>query len=191
MAKTVWKGGTILAPIPPVMVSCGTLLEPNILTIAWTGIINSDPPMTYISVRKERFSHHIIEQNREYVINLPSISMAKACDFCGVKSGRFVNKFKECGLTATSSSIISAPQVLEAPVSLECKVLTINSYGTHDMFISEIVAVNVEDKYIDERGRFCLEKAGLIAYVHGGYYTLGRYLGKFGFSVEKKRKKRK
>ncbi|MBR7159230.1 MAG: flavin reductase family protein [Alphaproteobacteria bacterium] len=191
MAKITWKAGTILAPVPPAMVSCGTLDKPNILTIAWTGIINSEPPMTYISVRKERFSHNIIAQNKEFVINLPNLAMATACDFCGVKSGRVVDKFKEIGLTAAACSKVSAPQILEAPVSLECKVLSVTELPSHDMFMAEIVAVNVDDKYMDDKGKLWLEKAGLLAYVHGGYYTLGRYLGKFGFSVEKKKKPNK
>ncbi len=190
MAKITWKGAAVLAPVPPAMVSSGTMEKPNILTVAWTGIINSDPPMTYISVRKERFSHDIIAKSKEFVINLPNLPMASACDLCGVKSGRNTDKFKETGLTAAESSAVSAPQILEAPVSLECKVLSVTPFPTHDMFIAEIVAVNVDDKYLDDKGKLWLEKAGLLAYVHGGYYTLGRYLGKFGFSVEKKPKKK-
>ena len=147
--------------------------------------------MTYISVRKERYSYDIIKKTGEFVINLANLPMAKACDLCGVKSGRDTDKFALTGLTAIKSSIISAPQIEEAPISLECKVESITEFPTHDMFLARIVAVNIDDKYLDETGRLCIEKAGLLAYVHGGYYTLGRYLGKFGWSVEKKKAKKK
>ncbi len=189
MTKITWKPGTLLAPVPPALISCGTVEKPNVMTAAWTGIIASDPAMTYVSIRPSRYSHQIIKDSKEFVINLPNLPLAFATDWCGVKSGKNVDKFKEMNLTASPCSQVKAPQIEEAPVSLECKVKSITNYGTHDMFLAEIVAVNVDDKYIDEAGKLWLEKAGLLAYVHGFYYTLGRKLGKFGFSVEKKPKK--
>lgn len=191
MSKITWKPGTMLAPVPPALISCGTVDKPNVMTAAWTGIIASDPAMTYVSIRPSRYSHELIKESGEFVINLTNLPLVKAADWCGVKSGRNIDKFKEMGLTAEACSEIKAPQIKEAPVSLECKVVNIKNFGTHDMFLAEIVAVNVDDKYIDEEGKLWLEKAGLVAYVHGFYYTLGRKLGKFGFSVEKKPKKNK
>ena len=185
MTKITWKPGTMLSPVPPAMISCGTVKKPNVMTAAWTGIINSEPPMTYVSIRPERHSHNIISETKEFVINLTNLPLVAAADFCGVKSGRNVDKFKEMKLTASPCSQISAPQIEEAPVSIECRVKDIQHFGTHDMFLAEIVAVNVDEKYINEEGRLELEKAGLVAYVHGHYYTLGRKLGKFGFSVNK------
>ena len=185
MTKTTWKPGTMLFPVPPVMVTCGTLENANVLTIAWTGIINSEPPMTYISVRPSRFSHKIISETGEFVINIANLPLAKACDFCGVKSGRKTDKFKEMGLELEASTKVKTPMLKSAPVSLECKVVEVKRFGTHDMFIAEILAVNVDDKYIEEDGRLAIEKAGLLAFAHGRYYTLGRDLGAFGFSVDK------
>lgn len=185
MTKTTWKPGTMLSPVPPAMISCGTVKKPNVMTAAWTGIINSEPPMTYVSIRPERYSHSIISESKEFVINLTTLPLVAAADFCGVKSGRNIDKFKEMKLTASPCSTINAPQIEEAPVSIECKVKDIQHFGTHDMFLAEITAVNVDDKYINEEGRLELEKAGLAAYVHGHYYSLGRKLGKFGFSVNK------
>ena len=185
MAKTTWKPGTMLFPVPPVMVTCGTMEKANVLTIAWTGIINSEPPMTYISVRPSRFSHKIISETGEFVINIANLPLAKACDFCGVKSGKSTDKFKEMGLELEPCTKIKTPMLKNAPVSLECKVVEVKKFGTHDMFIAEILAVNVDDKYIEEDGRLAIEKAGLLAFAHGRYYTLGRDLGAFGFSVDK------
>lgn len=189
MTKITWKPGTMLAPVPPALISCGTLEKPNVMTAAWTGIISSDPVMTYVSIRPGRYSHDLIKNSGEFVINLTNLPLVKAADFCGVKSGRNIDKFKEMNLTAAPCSAIAAPQIAESPVSIECKVKSVTNYGTHDMFLAEVVAVNVDDKYLDEDGKLWLEKAGLVAYVHGFYYTLGRNLGKFGFSVEKNPKK--
>lgn len=183
MSKITWKAGTLEYPLPPVMVSCGTIDKPNIMTAAWTGIINSEPPMTYVSIRPERYSHDIIKESGEFVINLPTTKLLTAVDFCGVKSGKDINKFKEMKLRAGKCSQVAAPQILESPVSLECKVKDVVSYGSHDMFVAEIVAVNVDDGLVDENGKLCLEKADLVAYVHNGYFTLGRKVGFFGFSV--------
>lgn len=185
MTKISWKPGTMLAPVPPVMVTCGTMEKPNVLTVAWTGILNTEPPMTYISVRPSRFSHDIIKENSEFVINIPTLELAKACDYCGVKSGKNTDKFKDMGLEIEPCLKVKAPMLVKSPISLECKVLNIQSFKTHDMFVAEIVNVNIDDKYLEEDGRLALEKAGLLAYVHGRYYTLGRDLGAFGFSVDK------
>lgn len=185
MAKITWPAGTLLAPVPPALISCGTLEHPNVMTAAWTGIICTEPVLTYVSIRSSRYSHELISQNKEFVINVPNLPLAKATDFCGVKTGRNINKFKECGLKAAPCTKISAPQIEQAPISLECKVLSITPYGTHDMFLAEVCAVNIDDKYINTNGALSLEKAGLLAYAHGFYYTLGRQIGKFGFSVEK------
>ncbi len=190
MSKITWKAGTLLAPVPPALISCGTVDKPNVMTAAWTGIINSEPPMTYVSIRPSRFSHALIKQSGEFVINLTTLSLVEAADYCGVKSGRDTDKFAAMHLTPIACSKISAPQVLESPLSLECKVKNIMSLGSHDMFVAEIVAVNVDEKFIDEKGHLDLEKAGLVAYSHGHYYTLGRNLGGFGFSVNKKRLKK-
>jgi len=183
MAKITWKPGTLEYPLPPVMVSCGTMDKPNIMTAAWTGIVSSEPPMTYVSIRPSRYSHQIIRESGEFVINLTTLSLLTAADYCGVKSGKDVNKFKELKLTAGKCSQVAAPQIVESPVSLECKVKSITNHGSHDMFLAEIVAVNVDDRYIDEEGRLSLEKTGLIAYSHNYYYTLGRNVGFYGFSV--------
>lgn len=187
MAKISWRAGTLLAPLPPALISSGSVETPNVMTAAWTGIIASDPALTYVSIRPSRYSHEIISKTKEFVINVPNLPLVKATDFCGVKSGRNTNKFEACNLTPAKCEKISAPQILEAPISLECKVIDVQTYGTHDMFLAEIVGVNVDDKYINKDGALDVEKAGLIAYAHGFYYTLGRKLGKFGFSVEKKK----
>lgn len=186
MAKLQWKPGTLLAPAPPALVSCGTMEAHNVLTAAWTGIVCSEPPMTYVSIRPERYSHGIIQEKGEFVINLPCEAIVKATDLCGVKSGRDVDKFALAGLTAEPSNVVAAPGIAECPISLECKVCEVYKLGSHDMFLADIVAVDVDSKFVDEKGALHLEKAGLLAYAHGGYYGLGRQLGTFGFSVRKK-----
>ena len=186
MAKLQWKPGTLLAPAPPALVSCGTMEEHNVLTAAWTGIVNSEPPMTYVSIRPQRHSHSIIQENGEFVINLPTEAIVKATDLCGVKSGRDVDKFALAGLTAEPSNLVAAPGIAECPISLECKVREVTSLGSHDMFLADIVAVDVDPKYVDEKGALHMEKAGLLAYAHGDYFGLGKQLGTFGFSVRKK-----
>lgn len=170
-------------PLPPVMVSCGSMEKPNVMTAAWTGIVSSDPAMTYVSIRPSRYSHELIKESGEFVINLTTLPLVTAADFCGVKSGRDTDKFKEMNLTPGACSQVSCPQIMESPVSIECKVVSVTNYGSHDMFLAEIVAVNVDDKYLDQDGKLWLEKAGLIAYSHNYYYTLGRNVGFFGFSV--------
>ena len=186
MAKLQWKPGTLLAPAPPALVSCGTMEEHNVLTAAWTGIVNSEPPMTYVSIRPQRHSHHIIKESGEFVINLPTEAIVKATDLCGVKSGRDVDKFALAGLNAEPSNLVAAPGIAECPISLECKVREVYSLGSHDMFLADIVAVDVDPKYVDEKGALHMEKAGLLAYAHGAYFGLGKQLGTFGFSVRKK-----
>lgn len=186
MAKLQWKPGTLLAPAPPALVSCGTMEEHNVLTAAWTGIVNSEPPMTYVSIRPQRHSHGMIQAKGEFVINLPTEAIVKATDLCGVKSGRDVDKFQLAGLTAEPSNLVAAPGIAECPISLECKVREVFSLGSHDMFLADIVAVDVDPKYVDEKGALHMEKANLLAYAHGSYYGLGKVLGTFGFSVRKK-----
>lgn len=186
MSKTVFRPGTMLNPVPAVMVSCGDDTESNIITIAWTGIINSDPPITYVSVRKSRHSHDIIERTGEFVINLTTEKLAFAADYCGVRSGRDVDKFKEMKLTAAESEVVGCPSIEESPVNIECRVMEKKEYPTHDMFIAEIVSVSADDSLMDEKGRLCLEKAGLLAYSHGHYFALQkREIGRFGYSVMK------
>lgn len=188
MSKIQWKGGTFIYPIPAVMVSCGTMEESNIITVAWTGILNTNPAMCYISVRPERYSHDIIKENGEFAINLTTRQLAYATDWCGVKSGRDVDKFKEMKLTKERANIIKAPLIKECPVSVECKVKEIVPLGSHDMFVAEIVAIDADEKYIDEKGAFDIGKCDLIAYANGGYYPLESKIGKFGYSVQKKSK---
>ena len=184
--KRSFKPGTLLSPVPAVMVSCGDGENKNIITIGWTGIINSDPPITYISVRKSRHSHHIIEETGEFVINLTTEKLAYATDYCGVKSGRDVDKFKELNLTPETGEKVRCPMITQCPVNLECRVMEVKSYPTHDMFIAEIVAVHADDEIIDEKGKIDISLAGLLAYVHGEYYGLKKIsIGRFGFSVMK------
>ena len=176
----------MLYPVPAVMVSCGREGEkPNIITLAWVGNVCSDPVMLTISVRKSRYSYDIIKETGEFVVNLTNRELARACDWCGVKSGRDFDKFKEMKLTPSKSETVKAPGIAESPVSIECKVKNIVELGTHDMFVAEVTAVTVDDKYMDESGKFDLDAADLIAYSHGEYFTLGEKLGKFGFSVKK------
>ena len=186
MSKQVWKPGNLLAPVPPVLVSCGNMEKPNLITIAWAGTINSDPVRVSISVRPERYSHGLITESGEFVINLPTQKILRAVDWCGVKSGRDVDKFKEMGLTAVPGSAVSAPVLAESPVNLECRVFQTIPLGSHDLFLADVVAVDVEEDLLDEAGRLRLDKAGLAGYVHGNYYARGKQLGTFGYSVRKK-----
>ena len=190
MGKQSWKPGNMLYPVPAVMVSCKKAGErPNIITVAWAGTVCSDPAMVSISVRPERFSHDIIKDSGEFVINLVTERLAKSCDWCGVKSGRDVDKFREMHLTEYVSEFMDIPAIAESPVNIYCKVVKMEQLGSHDMFIGEVKGVTVDDSYMDEKGRFALEKCGLITYSHGEYYALGRKLGKFGYSVSKKQRK--
>ncbi|MEG2275992.1 MAG: flavin reductase family protein, partial [Clostridia bacterium] len=189
MAKLTWKPGTMVYPLPAVMVSCGNNEKSNIITIAWTGIINTDPAMTYISMRKSRYSYDIINESKEFVINLTTEDLVKHTDFCGVKSGRDLDKFETLKLTKEKATIVKCPMIKESPISIECKVTEIKELGSHDMFMAEILAVNVDEKYMDSTGAFDMQKCGLIAYCHGKYYSLGNKLGKFGYSIEKPKNK--
>lgn len=188
MSKVTWKSGTFIYPLPAVMVSCGTMEESNIITVAWTGIINTDPAMCYISVRPTRHSYEMIKKTGEFVINLTTKDLAYATDWCGVKTGAKVDKFKEMKLTKERANIIKAPLIKECPVSVECKVKEIVPLGSHDMFVAEIVAIDADEKYIDKKGAFDISKCDLIAYANGGYYPLESKIGKFGYSVQKKSK---
>ncbi len=191
MSKVSWKPGTMIYPLPAVMVSCGSEPEEyNIITISWTGTICTDPAMCYISVRPGRHSYNIIKKNGEFVINLTTKSLAFATDWCGVKSGRDHNKFAEMGLTPIPALKVKAPMIKESPLNIECIVKEIKELGSHHMFISEVVAVNAEDEFIDKNtGLFSLNRTIPICYSHGKYYETGQFIGKFGFSVEKKKKK--
>lgn len=192
MARTYWKPGTIIYPLPAVMVSCGENPEEyNIITIAWTGTINSDPPMCYISVRPGRHSYDIIKRTGEYVINLTTEKLAKATDWCGCRSGSKFNKWKEMNLTPAPAKIVKAPIIEESPVNIECVVKDIVELGTHHMFISDVVSVSVDDTYLNENDAFSFSKANPLVYSHGHYFGMGEKVGKFGWSVEKKKKKRK
>ena len=190
--KVPFKEGTLLYPLPVVMVSCGAMEGvKNIVTVAWTGTINSDPPMCYISLRKSRYSHEIISQNKEFAINLVTEELAYATDWCGVRSGRDFDKFKEMRLTPIAGQKIKSPIIAESPLSLECKVVEVKELGSHDMFIAEVVAVDAEESLIDKStGQFQLNHAHPVAYSHGKYFKLGEKLGSFGYSVKKNARKK-
>ncbi len=192
MSKLNFKPGTMLNPVPAVMVSCGTEEKHNIITVAWTGIVNSEPPMTYVSVRKQRYSHDMIAETGEFVINMTTEELAFATDYCGVRSGRDVDKFKEQNLTPVKGEKVSCPVIKESPVNLECKVVEVHEYGSHDMFVAEIVNVQVDEELMDEKGRIRLDQAGLVAYNHGEYFGLKKHpIGKFGYSVMKPKTKKR
>lgn len=186
MGKVIWKPGTMIYPLPAVMVSCGNENEGyNILTVSWTGTICTEPAMCYISLRPSHHSYEIIKRTGEYVINLTTHELARSTDWCGVKSGAEYSKFEETGLTPGKASIVKAPLIMESPVSIECVVREIKELGTHHMFISEVVAVDADERYIDPgTGVFRLDKASPICYSHGKYYDLGKFIGKFGYSVK-------
>lgn len=187
MSKQKWKGGALLAPVPAVMVSCGNQNKSNIITIGWTGIACTQPPKLYISVRPERFSYEIIKESGEFCVNLPTAKIARAVDFCGVRSGRELDKFAETKLTRADSFSVACPSIAECPLTLECKVDRVIPLGSHDMFIADIVAVAADESIIDEKGRLMLERADLMAYAHGDYFALGKKIGDFGFSVRKRK----
>ena len=191
MAKKVWKSGTFIYPIPAVLVTSGNMEKSNIITVAWTGILNTNPAIVYISVRPERYSYKLIKENKEFAINLTTKELAFASDWCGVRSGAQYDKFKEMKLTKEKASFIKAPLIKESPVSIECKVIEEKIYGSHTTFIAEVLSIDADEKYMDEKGAFDISKCNLIAYANGGYYELGKKLGKFGYSVEKKKNKSK
>lgn len=198
MAKQAFKPGNMLYPLPAVMVSCQYPNEhdpdclkpelqgkPNIITVAWAGTICTNPPMLSISVRPERYSYHMIEKSGEFVVNLTTETLVRATDYCGVRSGREVDKFKEMHLTPLPSREVSVPGIAESPVNIECRVHEIKELGSHNMIIADVVAVTIDDEYMDEKGKFHLNSTGLVTYSHGEYFLLGKKLGAFGYSVKK------
>ena len=188
MPKTMWKGGTLLGPLPPVLVTCGTMDEANIITIAWTGICNTIRPKSYISIRPQRYSYSIIKDSGEFVIHLTPTSLIRAADWCGIHTGRKVDKFAKWNLTKEPASAVAPPLIAQCPLALECRVDRILPLGSHHMFLADIVAVDVEKSLIDDAGKLHLERANLAAFAHGAYYALGKQMASFGFSVRKKRK---
>ena len=188
MSKQSWKGSTLLNPEPPVLVSCGGLDKPNLITIGWTGTICTQPSMVSISVRPERYSHQLLCESGQFAINLPTEKLVRAIDWCGVKSGRDVDKFAACGLHAAPGSVLTdCPVLEESPVNLECRITQRIPLGSHDLFLAEVVACDVDESLLDEKGKLCLDKANLIVYSHGEYLALGKKLGTFGYSVRKKK----
>jgi flavin reductase (DIM6/NTAB) family NADH-FMN oxidoreductase RutF len=188
MSRINLKAGTLLCPLPAVMATVGNMEEANVLTVAWVGILSSDPPRAYISVRPSRYSHKMLSESGEFVINLTTEKLARATDYVGVFTGAKVDKFEKCSLTKVPSKCVSAPTIAESPLALECKVFEVIESGTHHIFLADILNVSCDDELLDEKGRICLEKAKLITYSHGEYYTLGKKIGNFGFSAAKKKK---
>ena len=188
MGKVKFRGGALLAPLPPVMVSCGDAENANIITVAWTGILNTVPPKTYIAVRPQRHSHKIISERREFVLNLTPSTLVRAADYCGMYTGAKVDKFKSCKLSKVEVEEVAAPLIGEAPLSLCCRVSDVMPMGSHDLFFADIVAVYADDTLLDDTGKLHLERAGLCAYAHGDYFALGKKIGSFGFSAKKKGK---
>ena len=191
MSKVMWKPGTFIYPIPAVMVSCGTMEKSNIITVAWTGILNTNPAMVYISVRPERYSYKLIKEQGEFVINLTNKDLTRATDWCGCRTGNKFDKFKEMNLHKEKANFVKCPMIKESPVSIECKVKEIKELGSHHMFIADVLAINADEKFIDEKGAFDISKCELISYANGGYYAQGKRIGKFGYSVQKKKKNKK
>ena len=186
--KIMWKGGTFEYPIPAVLITCGTMEKSNVMTAAWTGIVNTKPPMVYVSIRPERYSYNIIKENMEFAINLTNENLAYATDWCGVKSGKDFDKFKEMHLTKEKANFVKCPIIKESPVSVECKVIEVKDLGSHTMFLAEVLSIDPDEKYIDENGGFDISKCKLIAYANGGYYVLGKKIGKFRIFCKKKKK---
>lgn len=189
MAKQTWKPGNMLYPLPVVMVSVrGKDGKDNIITVAWAGTVCTNPPMVSISVRPERYSYEMIKESKEFVLNLVTKKLVRATDYCGVRSGRDVDKFRKMKLTKAEGRKVNAPLIEESPVNIECRVTECRELGSHHMFLAEVVAVHIEDSYLDEKGKFCLNDTGLVTYSHGEYFLLGEKLGSFGYSVRKKKR---
>ncbi len=188
MAKVKWRGGTLLSPVPPALVTCSDGEHDNVLTIAWTGILCSDPPKTYISVRPSRHSYEMIKKSGVFAINLTTKSLVRAADWCGVYTGAKVDKFARCKLERERATEIDCPILSDSPLTLECRVTDVVPLGSHDMFLADIVAMDVDESLLDESGKLHLDRAGLVAYAHGEYFELGKRLGKFGYAVAKKKK---
>ena len=188
MSKQKWKPGNMVYPLPAVLVTCTDGQgHDNVLTVAWTGTVCTNPPMAYISVRPERYSYNMIKETGEFVINLTTEDLAYATDYCGVTSGRDVDKFARCGLTREPACEVAAPLIAQSPVNIECRVREVHEYGSHTMFVADVLCVHADEDYMDERGKFELEKAGLLAYSHGTYYGLTAPQGTFGWSVKKEK----
>ncbi len=188
MAKQTWNPGALLAPVPPALITVGDMNKPNVLTVGWTGILNTKPPKTYISVRPERFSYSILKEKKEFTINLPTADMAKTVDFCGVRSGAKFDKFSLCNLNIEDGVNVNSPSIAECPISIECRVTESILLGSHEMFFADILSVRVSEDVIDNSGKLRIDKCNLLAYAHGTYFSLGKELGTFGFSVKKKKK---
>lgn len=188
MGRKTFRGGTLLAPLPPALVSCAAGDRTNLITVAWTGIVSTVPPRTYISLRPTRFSHTLISESRAFVINLPTAELVRAVDFCGMYTGAKVDKFARCGLHAVPSEAVACPTLAESPLSLECRVFDVLHLGSHDMFLADIVAMTAEERLLSADGKLHLERADLCAYAHGEYFALGKRIGTFGFSAVKKKK---
>lgn len=190
MGRIDFKAGAMLSPLPAVMVTVGDMEDSNVLTVAWTGILSTDPPRAYISVRPGRHSHKYLVEKGEFVINLTTEDLARTTDYVGVFTGAKVDKFTKCNLTRVPSKCVSAPTISESPLSLECRVFEVIESGTHNIFLADILNVSCDERLLDEKGRICLERAGLITYAHGEYYALGRKIGNFGFSAAKPKNKK-
>lgn len=188
MSRVYWKGSSLLAPVPSVMVTCGTMEKANIITVGWCGVISTHPPRISISIRPERHSYAIIKESREFVINLTPASLVEICDYCGTVTGRCVDKVSKTGLTLIPSEEVSAPTIENCPLALECRVTDILPQGSHDLFLADVVKVSVDEKYVDESGRLRLDTADLLVYAHGEYFRIGEKLGKIGISVQDKKK---
>ena len=182
MAKVYWKGSTLLAPVSPTMVTCGSWEKPNIITIAWTGIVNSQPPMTYISVRPSRYSYELLKETGEFVINLTPAQLVRQADWCGVRSGRDEDKFAACNLTPVRANHLDVPLIAECPVNLECRVKSVTPLGSHDMFIADVLAVHAAPALVNENGRICFDRSKLVGYANSQYFEQGKLLGNFGCS---------
>ena len=189
MAKIKWRGGAMLSPVPPTMITCSDGEHDNVFTVAWTGITNTIPPKTYISVRPSRHSYGIIKESGEFAINLTTTSLVRAADYCGVHTGAKMDKFERCQLAKDAASEIGCPILADSPLVLECRVTDVIPLGSHDMFLADIVAIDVDEALVDGNGKLHLERAGLVAYAHGDYFELGKRIGTFGYSVAKKKKK--
>ena len=189
MAKIKWRGGAMLSPVPPTMITCSDGEHDNVFTVAWTGITNTIPPKTYISVRPSRHSYEMIKKSGEFAINLTTTELVRSADFCGVHTGAKIDKFERCCLGKEQASEIGCPILAASPLVLECRVTDVIPLGSHDMFLADIVAIDVDEELVDGNGKLHLERAGLVAYAHGDYFELGKRIGTFGYSVAKKKKK--
>lgn len=187
MSKITWKSGTFIYPLPAVMVTSGNMEKSNIITVAWTGILNTNPAIVYISVRPTRYSYELIKKQKEFVINLTNEKLAYATDWCGVKSGKDVDKFKQMNLTKEKANFVKCPMIKESPVTIECKVKEVRNLGSHDLFMAEVLSIDADEKYIDEKGAFDISKCNLVAYANGRYFEMGKQIGTFGYSVKKKK----